>query len=235
MKPSERLDVVNNHVLCHNCFMRSHTTEICGKKSRCSVPGCGAKHSMFIHIDGVDYFPNSSTGQESQYCTYFNECSVSDSADLVSQVVTPTTTVSQNDQVTVSHALLNEAQLVFDCKSLISECHLNIVKLIEKQQEFISNEFKGVAQMLKSFDEKLYELTSAFSGLHAKNLSQSINNPVAYDPMISSSFCSDSGLDVTVSDAHVFERTGRKDIDCTAAFPESGFMNSTASYFTDIT
>jgi hypothetical protein len=51
MQPPGRLQVVVNYKLCHNCLLSSHQTENCGKRSVCSVQGCGKKHTKFIHCD----------------------------------------------------------------------------------------------------------------------------------------------------------------------------------------
>ena len=51
MKPVDRLKFVNDKKLCHNCLMSNHLVDSCRKPSVCSVPGCGQKHTKFIHID----------------------------------------------------------------------------------------------------------------------------------------------------------------------------------------
>ena len=51
MQRPQRLSIVNEHKLCYNCLIASHTTAYCGKKSTCSVEGCGQKHTMYIHIE----------------------------------------------------------------------------------------------------------------------------------------------------------------------------------------
>jgi hypothetical protein len=51
MKPVERLKIVKDHKLCENCLLGNHTVENCRKSSVCSVPGCGAKHTKFIHLE----------------------------------------------------------------------------------------------------------------------------------------------------------------------------------------
>ena len=59
LSPSQRLDVVVQNSLCHNCFLSTHSTNRCGKKTSCFVKGCKARHSMWIHIDGCDYSDHS--------------------------------------------------------------------------------------------------------------------------------------------------------------------------------
>jgi len=51
MKPSERLQLVKSRKLCENCLLANHVVADCRKNTVCTVPGCGAKHTKFIHID----------------------------------------------------------------------------------------------------------------------------------------------------------------------------------------
>ena len=240
LKPSERLDVVNSHALCHNCFVGSHKTEICGKKSRCSVPGCGAKHSMYIHIDGVDYNPSSAHKDTSQFCDYFDKFPVSDSVtDPFSQIVMPGKIVSNTGSVLLDSPSPNEVvdknacssiastraqcEAVSDiprkllqvleetCKSLVSECQLSATKLIETQKVMLSNELKCMADMMRCFDEKLNRLLLEFDNKSVFMQSQSFNDAVLFNPVVASSFCSDSAFDITMSDTHVSGRNGKCD------------------------
>ena len=51
MKPCERLRYVHDHKLCENCLLSNHSTENCRKVSVCDIPGCGKKHTRYIHVD----------------------------------------------------------------------------------------------------------------------------------------------------------------------------------------
>ena len=51
MKPVERRKFVRDNKLCENCLLANHTTANCRKPSVCSVPGCGRKHTKFIHVE----------------------------------------------------------------------------------------------------------------------------------------------------------------------------------------
>ena len=51
MSVKNRLDLVVSNKLCLNCFMQGHTAGDCRKSSVCSVPGCGKKHTKFLHLD----------------------------------------------------------------------------------------------------------------------------------------------------------------------------------------
>ena len=51
MPPQARRDLVVANRLCFNCLLPGHHAGICKKPSICSVPGCGQKHTKFIHID----------------------------------------------------------------------------------------------------------------------------------------------------------------------------------------
>ncbi len=47
--PRERLELVKTNNLCENCLLNNHSTAQCKKPSVCSVPGCGEKHTKFLH------------------------------------------------------------------------------------------------------------------------------------------------------------------------------------------
>ena len=51
MRPVQRLEVVNKYKLCENCLMSNHTTQMCRRPTRCTVPDCNKKHTKFIHIN----------------------------------------------------------------------------------------------------------------------------------------------------------------------------------------
>ena len=51
MPPQKRLDLVAKCGLCFNCLMNGHRAYECKKQSVCSVPGCGRKHTKFIHVE----------------------------------------------------------------------------------------------------------------------------------------------------------------------------------------
>ena len=75
MKPHARLQFVLDHKLCHNCLLSSHETSYCGKKSVCSVPNCGMKHSKYIHVSGAncDLFTPPCSMKDSSVCHPTNE------------------------------------------------------------------------------------------------------------------------------------------------------------------
>ena len=51
MKPQARFDTVKSHKLCFLCLLPGHSSSVCQRTYRCSVPNCGKKHSKFIHVD----------------------------------------------------------------------------------------------------------------------------------------------------------------------------------------
>ena len=51
MGPKVRQEFVVHNKLCFNRLLPGHRANECRKPSVCSVPGCGQKHSRFIHID----------------------------------------------------------------------------------------------------------------------------------------------------------------------------------------
>ena len=51
MRPRQRLEFVTKNKLCENCLLGNHQTSQCRKKSVCSVPGCGKRHTKYIHVN----------------------------------------------------------------------------------------------------------------------------------------------------------------------------------------
>ena len=65
LKPMERLQLVIRHKLCENCLLSNHSTANCRKMSVCSVPGCGERHTKFIHVSNREPGGATSTGSNS--------------------------------------------------------------------------------------------------------------------------------------------------------------------------
>ena len=51
MSAVDRKKFVLKKALCENCLLSNHSTRECKKNSVCSVPGCGGKHTRFLHVD----------------------------------------------------------------------------------------------------------------------------------------------------------------------------------------
>ncbi|XP_076036051.1 uncharacterized protein LOC143022004 [Oratosquilla oratoria] len=66
MKPECRLEVVKRHKLCFNCLLSGHGANKCFKQSICSVPGCGLKHTKFIHVPAKDSQGNGGVVENSE-------------------------------------------------------------------------------------------------------------------------------------------------------------------------
>ena len=50
MKLPQRLQLVQTRKLCENCLLANHATKDCNKYSVCTVPGCGQRHTKYIHM-----------------------------------------------------------------------------------------------------------------------------------------------------------------------------------------
>ena len=61
MRPDERFNVARPCKLCFNCLLPGHCSNACRKPSVCPVPGCGRKHTKFLHVyhDNVDQVTNA--------------------------------------------------------------------------------------------------------------------------------------------------------------------------------
>ena len=50
MTVNERSKVVNDNKLCRNCLLPGHFANRCTLQRICSVPGCGQRHTKFLHF-----------------------------------------------------------------------------------------------------------------------------------------------------------------------------------------
>ena len=49
MKPNDRFQFVRERRLCDNCLRPGHMAYRCRRNTVCTVPGCGLKHTKFVH------------------------------------------------------------------------------------------------------------------------------------------------------------------------------------------
>lgn len=125
MKPTERLQLVKDNRLCENCLLSNHIVSDCRKASVCSVPGCGKKHTKFIHIDQDR--DSDMPGTEVTHHITANQIKIdkvdSDNNKPVN-VCVPVVPVLINDEYIV-HAMLDSASTSTFCtRSLVQKLHL---------------------------------------------------------------------------------------------------------------
>ena len=66
MRVEERLQFVRAKRLCDNCLRQGHKAAQCLKPTRCTVTGCGRKHTKFLHIVRAEPAGNRSVTQSSE-------------------------------------------------------------------------------------------------------------------------------------------------------------------------
>jgi len=64
LKPEERRKLVQSKGLCFNCLKGGHRAEACELQRICSVPGCGRKHTRYLHLTPVTEATVSSPSDE---------------------------------------------------------------------------------------------------------------------------------------------------------------------------
>jgi hypothetical protein len=130
MKVHERWELVKTHKLCENCLMSNHNVSDCRKPHICTVPGCGLKHTNFLHVqhnlqsandrnsDAVALTPNSSDVNQ---VVINNSASNSSNTNLRLPVIK----VLVEGKVE-SNALLDSASTSTFCtRKLVDSAHLN--------------------------------------------------------------------------------------------------------------
>ena len=119
LQPVQRLKVVKDHHLCENCLLSNHVTADCRSPYVCTVPGCGRKHSKFIHGDivpesGVFDSQSSNSGVRV----------VSNVANVDTDVFVPVVSVKVNNKCSKLAILDTGSTSTFCTRRLVNELNI---------------------------------------------------------------------------------------------------------------
>jgi hypothetical protein len=129
LKPFERLKFVKENKLCENCLYSNHKVEDCKRPTVCTVPGCGKKHTRFIHVFQDSKESSTNVNDQSK-----NEIVANANVNVTSNVHVPVVPVRVNSHVE-TFALLDSASTSSFCtKSLV-----NKLRLKGEQHSFVLN------------------------------------------------------------------------------------------------
>jgi hypothetical protein len=144
MKPTERLGLVRDKGLCENCLLANHKVDDCRKTSRCTIDGCGLKHTKFIHVPGVND-SNQSRGT-------LNVLNASVNTD--SKFLVPVVPVIAGDKFE-THAFLDNG-------STTTFCTQHLVDVLQLQGHSISYNLSTISRSQESVTSKVvnFKLTS---------------------------------------------------------------------------
>ena len=67
IQPEMRLQFVKDQRLCLNCLRHGHYVRNCKRNFRCSMPGCGKRHSKFVHIDSATNATGNATAPGGEF------------------------------------------------------------------------------------------------------------------------------------------------------------------------
>lgn len=140
MKPVERRKLVKENKLCENCLLGNHRTSECRRPTVCTVPGCGQKHTKFIHVG----FSSNSNGASqamsqasNQVVSQVSNVNQSVNVDVTSTctnsnscVHVPTVAVCVNDQL--------DALALLDTASTSSFCTRKLASALGLQGNTVS-------------------------------------------------------------------------------------------------
>ena len=126
MHPNARLEVVKRNKLCYLCFY-PHMVKDCKMKFRCTVSGCGRRHSKFIHTDEVSprVVPAPATSVSSDPIAPTAPASIGNANVSGMSVYMPIVPVKVNNNAKTVYALLDSGSTnTFVTSSLSSELGL---------------------------------------------------------------------------------------------------------------
>jgi len=132
MKLADRISVVKDHRLCENCLIPNHRAADCRKPAVCSVPGCGRKHTRYIHVNSSQESNTSVVGNSSRTSGETSHhpgqrsnsvsCALS---DVSAKISVPVVSVVVNNEVTVNALLDSGSTSSFCSRSLANQLKLN--------------------------------------------------------------------------------------------------------------
>lgn len=168
MKPSDRLRLVQEKKLCENCLLSNHNTSSCRKTSVCSVPGCGRRHTKFIHVDTAPATRQITSSSSADQATYPSQVStasppVSEITTRVSQVMTNASlNVKNNVCVPVVPVTVNniyQTMALLDTGSTSTFCTRKMVDRLGVKGNIISYSLNTLSQMNEKKNTEIVSLT----------------------------------------------------------------------------
>ena len=233
MSVIKRLDHVNSLGLCHNCFLDTHATDRCGKKSRCYVDACEEKHSMWIHTD-PDHDPDISS---STTLVSHARCDLSLSQSTVNSAISPSLphsllTSHHNEQTHGANEDQSKSPVRYDLSidSLSNFMQVNldgVVKMIESLKYLLESMSSSIEKCTRLIPELCLMSDHAHVSSHCENKSRSVcmkavstmTNPPALHVFTNHDDSTTKPADV--NDQHNLSRN------------DSGFMPSIENMFVD--
>ena len=128
MKPGERLVFAKSNNLCHNCLLQNHSTDQCYKDTVCTVPGCGKKHTKFLHVS-----PSQQTvsNESNVYSKELGEDFASGVSLINANVATgssvhlPVVGITVNDKIDTCALLDTASSQSFCTRSIVDQLGIN--------------------------------------------------------------------------------------------------------------
>ena len=134
MKPQARFDTVKSHKICFLCLLPGHSSSVCRRTYRCSVPNCGKKHSKFIHVDTRESRSDvTPTGSNDTCPSVPSGSNASANIDNnKSHVYLPIVPVTCNGRSHIFHALLDSGST----NSFVSESLAKCLQLSTRETNY---------------------------------------------------------------------------------------------------
>lgn len=170
MRPADRLKYVTEKRLCENCLLGNHITSECRKPSVCSVPGCGLKHTKFVHVEQRTAEPAAETSA-SVFCGNRR-------GDTGTSVCMPVVPVIVNGKQTILALLDTASNTTFCTRRLIDSLGLKGLKT-EYSLNTVGQEEVMRNTVMVNFDVKSVsnEQTMSFRNVYALDKIP-VDNPI---------------------------------------------------------
>ena len=162
LKPHERYKFVKDNKLCENCLMSNHQVATCRKQSTCSVPGCGQKHTKFIHLN-----PGHGNGDDRRANQVSMNVEVNHTMNDVKSVNLPVVRVKVNGSVNAT-VLLDTASTGSFCTKRLADT----LGLKGHEASYVLSTMNSVKETreLSVVDLQLTSVNGEKESLHLRNV-----------------------------------------------------------------
>jgi len=121
MRPVDRLQFVKVNLLCENCLMDNHVVADCRRPTVCTVPGCGQRHTKFIHVSqGLSDQTQSTVNRD----TIVHQADNASSCDKHTAIGVPVVPVRVEGHVHTCALLDTASTNTFCTRELVEAAHL---------------------------------------------------------------------------------------------------------------
>ena len=160
-KPVDRVALVRQHGLCFLCLQAGHNHLNCNKRYTCSVPGCGKRHTKFLHIDDQRFRGGTGNGNNTGNGAQGNtngqnstDANVGNANATSCNIYLPMIPIRINDDPRTFYCLLDSGST----NTLVDQSLVSILNLETNHVRYNVNSVSGKSRINKAVNVKISDL-----------------------------------------------------------------------------